>query len=262
MHRRTVLGSVGAVGIASLSGCLGLAGLDQHESTPAGVDPAALEETGYDQTAVEAIRIDEDVDLMLYTETVSVTNYLTEHEKAVDLGPLGEQRAAVFMVLTTPQVSVAGQEFNPVEDMSSDELVELVADNYDDISNLSHEGEGTLDVLEQATTQAQYRADATFEGQDLEVYLHITEAVQTDDDHLVAIGVYPVETEIEERENVEQLFEHIIEEAAEENGGSNGEADDDGDDDGEGEDDESDDNGGEDGDDSDDGDDDSALPGL
>ncbi|APX98207.1 hypothetical protein BB347_10020 [Natronorubrum daqingense] len=223
MNRRTVLAGAGTAGLVGLSGCLGLAGLDEHASSPAGVERAIRDDTGYEQTEVEEIPIDEGVDLLLYEESVTVLNHLTEHEKTVDMGPAGRQRGAVFLLLTTPQVSVAGQEFNPVGEMNTEELVELVEDNYDDISNITHEEDDDVSLLEQDTTQSRFSAEATFDGTDLDVYLHVTEAVESNDDLLIAIGVYPEYVQAEEEANVRSLIEGVIEDVDEMDGdGGNG----------------------------------------
>lgn len=215
MNRRTVLAGVGSIGLASLAGCLGIAGLDSHESKPAGVEAAVRDETGYEQTKIDPIEIEEEVELGPYSETVTVTNYLTEHEKTVDMGILGEARGAVFMLLTTPQVSIAGREFNPVEEMSTTELVELVEDNYDAMGDVSHEDDEAATILEQEATMSRFTAAAEFEGQDVDVYLHATEAVETENDLLVAIAVYPQQLQSQEEPNVQDLVAGIIEEGDE-----------------------------------------------
>lgn len=213
MNRRDVLAGTGAVGLASLSGCLGVLGLDEHESSPCGVDRSVLDETGYQQKGVKPVGVDENVDMLLYSETVTVTNYLTEYEKAVSLSVLGEVRAAVFNILTTPQVSVIGQELNPIEDMSTEEIMDLVKSNYDGFGDVTHEADETVTVLEQETTMSRFTAEAQFDGQDLDVFIHVTAAVQTDEDHLVAIGVYPEQTRDREEPNVAALVEGVVEEA-------------------------------------------------
>lgn len=209
MDRRTVLTGAGALGIASLAGCLGIAGLDEHASEPATVAESVREETGYEQTAIEEIVVEEEVDLAVMSETVSVTNHLTEHERSIDMGPLGSQRAAMVSVLTTPQVNVAGQEFNPIDEMDTEELVDLVAENYDEMGNVSHEDDDDISILDQSTVQSTFSADARFEGHDIDVYLHATEPVERGDDFLVAIGVYPELVRAEEEENVLALMEAI-----------------------------------------------------
>ena len=217
MKRREVLAGAGVFGIASVAGCLGMVGLDEHVATPTSVEAGVLEETGYERTAVDEIGIEREVGAAGVSETISVKNYVTEHEKAVDLelveGDLDRQRAAVFMVLTTPQIGIPGQEFNPVEEMSAEELVDLVQDNYDDLSNVSHEEDDAVTILGQATTRSRFIADAEFDGHDLEVDVHVSEAVETDDDLLVTIGVYPRQVQTEEEENVTALMEGVSEDA-------------------------------------------------
>lgn len=212
MQRRTLIKGAGIGCLAALSGCLGTIGMDEHASSPAGVDAGAREETGYERTAVDRLVVEETVGPDAVSETVTVINFLTELEKSVEVGPLIDQRAAVFTVLSTPQISLAGRQFNPVEEMSAAELVDLLESNYDDISDITFETEESVEVLGQSTTVSRFTADAQFEGTDLEVDLHITEAVRTDDDLIVTIGVYPRELRSREEEYVRTLQENVVEE--------------------------------------------------
>ena len=237
MNRRTYLGAAGCAGVAGLAGCLGLAGLDEHTANAVGVDPDAKADAGYDQTDVDDLVVEESFDLMLWTETVSVTNYVVEHEKEVSIDPIpAGERAAVFVVLSTPQISVIGQQVNPVEDMSTAELIELVADNYEDIDNVERQDDGEISLLDQDVAMSTFSADATLVGGvDFEANLHITEAVETDDDLVVAIGVYPTLAESEERSNVEALMQAVDPDVdvyadGEDGDGENGDGEDDGDD--------------------------------
>ncbi|QCC57937.1 DUF6517 family protein [Natrinema thermotolerans] len=225
MNRRTVIAGLGAAGLAGLSGCLGLLGMDEHESSPAGVTSEARAETGYEQTAIEPLGIERDVGPT--NETVTVTNYMTKHEKRVGIQGLGERRAAVFNVLTTPQVSILGQELNPVEEMSTEELIDLVRSNYDGIDNVSHDEDATVTILGESTTKSRYSADAEFDGRDVAVDVHITEAVEADDDLLVTIGVYPEPLQGREAPNVATLTEAVTTDVDE--GASSGGADSDSD---------------------------------
>lgn len=222
MKRRHIIAGAGSIGLASLAGCLGLVGLDEHEASPAGVEPSVRDDTGYEQTDVDDLRVEEEVGVSPLSETVVVTNYLTEHEKAVDMGPLGEQRGATFMILSTPKISIAGRNVNPIEDKSTAELVELVADNYDDIDDVEHVEDEEVTVLEQSTTMSTFTADAEFNGSSVDVNLHVTEAVETDDDLLVTIGVYPQRVESQEEPDVRSLAEHVIEDAEGDDGDRNG----------------------------------------
>lgn len=234
MKRRTLLSGLGVAGLTSLSGCLGLVGLARHEASPAGVNASVRNDTGYEQTAIDEFTVEREVGVSIATETVVITNYMTEHEKAVDMGPLGEQRGAVFIVLTTPQVNALGSQFNPVEDMSTDELVELVASNYDDIGSVSFVEETSVTVFDQSTTQSRYTAEASFQGQPVDVALHVSEAIETEDDLLVTVGVYPNEFDWSEEEQIFSLMDGVVPDIDEEDAGDTetgtGESDSDGND--------------------------------
>lgn len=226
MNRRTVLAGIGAAGLAGLSGCLGLIGMDEHESSPAGVEADARSATGYDQIGIEEIVVEEEVGPL--SEEVSVTNYKTTHEKTVDMGPLGQQRGAVFIVLTTPQVSLLGREFNPVEDMSATELMELVASNYDGLGDVSPDEEFSVSVLEEETTRSRFTGEAQFDGADVDVDVHVSEAVEAGDDLLVSIGVYPRRLRGQEEEHVISLMESVTTDVDEDASSGDDESDGDG----------------------------------
>lgn len=210
MKRRTYLGAVGTASLAGLAGCTGLLGLDEHEANPVGVPASVRSDTGYEQTGVEAVVIDESVDMKLWSESISVTNYVVEHEKRVSFGPLTDQRAAVFAVLSTPQISVVGQQVNPVENMDTAELVDMIASNYEDLGSPEHVEDKELPVLDDSVVTSTFATEATFMGdRDIEVNLHVTEAVKTEADLVVGIGVYPRDLESRERSNVESLISAI-----------------------------------------------------
>ncbi|WP_247730245.1 DUF6517 family protein [Halovivax limisalsi] len=210
MKRRTYLAGAGTAALAGLAGCTGLLGLDKHESNPVGVAAETRNETGYQQSRIDDIVIDKSVDLGLWSESITVTNYVVEHEKAITVGPLIDQRAAVFAVLSTPQISIAGQEVNPIKDMETGELVQRLAANYEGVSGVQHVEDATVSILGESVTTSTFQAQATFGGnQDIDVNLHVTEAAATDEDLVVGVGVYPTALASQERTNVETLLSSI-----------------------------------------------------
>lgn len=229
MKRRTYLGAVGAASLAGLAGCTGLLGVDEYEATPVGVSADTRSDTGYEQTEVTDLVIDKSVDLQLWTESIKVTNYLVQHEKQVSLGPMGEKPAAVFVVLSTPAITIGDREINPVADMETERLVELIAQNYDKLEGPRHLDDKDLSVLGQTVTTSTFTADARFNGdQTIEVNLHVTEAIETEENLVVGLGVYPSDLEGMERSNIESLITSIDpsvdvgEPSGSTDGGSNG----------------------------------------
>ena len=211
MNRRELVVGAGSIAASALAGCLGAIGMDEHEATPAGVDPAVREETGYEQTGVEEIVVEESIEAGV-SEEIRVRNYLTEHEKGVDLGPIGDIQAAAFNILTSPQISIAGRELNPIAEMSTEELVGLIEADFEGIENIEHVADGEVSILEQETAESVFEADAALEaGITVDVNVHVTESVLTANDHLVAIAVYPREVRNQEEGNVAAMMDGIIE---------------------------------------------------
>jgi len=216
MKRRTLLAGTATAGVVGLSGCLSgvLGSVTSLESTPATVSQSALGETGYEQVGVDELVNEEEVDAAGLSDTIVVTSHITEYEKSVGIDGIAEQGTASFSVLSTPKIEIAGRTFNPVAEMSNRELIELIADNYDEIDNVEREDSETVTVLEQSVTKAQFVAEASLDGFPVDLNLHLTEAVDRDDDLLVMIGVYPRLLQSEEAPNVRLLTEEVTDEAA------------------------------------------------
>ncbi|TKR27659.1 DUF6517 family protein [Natronomonas salsuginis] len=211
MRRRALLAGAGGLTVSALSGCLGTAGLDEYEATPAGVDPAVREETGYEQTDVRDLVVRETVGFGGVSEEIVVTNYLTEHEKSISLGPFGSVRVAAFVLLTSPQISIAGQAFNPIAEMSTRELVDLLEADFEGINNVEHVSDGEVRILDQETVESIFEGKAQVNGTTVDVNIHITESVQTTNDHLITVGVYPTQVGSSEEENVRALMGGVVE---------------------------------------------------
>jgi hypothetical protein len=211
MDRRQFVVGVGTAVTASLGGCLGvITGSEpaEFEATPPAVDDSALSETGYESAGVEEIVVERQVEAGGQSREVVVTNYMAQYEKAVDLGPLGEQRAALFTALTTPQVDVLGQEFNPIADMSTRELAQRVQGQYEGIEDIQHQEDSDVTIHDQTTTQSTFTAQATLSGQPVDIILHVSEAVELGEDLVVTVGAYPERLSGEEQ-NVLALMEAV-----------------------------------------------------
>lgn len=191
IHRRRLLVSAaGAAAGIGLAGCLGSEPIE-FTAEPVGVSPDARESTGYERVGVEERVVRREVEAAGQSREVVVTNYRTEYEKAVDLGPIGERRAALFTALATPQVEVLGREFNPVAELSTEELVERVQEGYDGIGNVEHDADAEVSILGQSAVRSRFTAEAEFNGVAVDVYLHVTEAVKTGEDLVVTVGAHP-----------------------------------------------------------------------
>ena len=192
--RREFIAAVGAVaGVTSLAGCLDIigGGPATFEASPARVGQPALDETGYSFDGLSEEVTEEEFGAGGQSRTVEVTNKFATYNRTVDLGPLGEQVGAIFAAVTTPQVTVLGREFNPVEGMSATELVTTIQGQFLGIENLQRADEHSVTIDGEQTTATRFRADAGYDGSPIKLDLHVSEAIEMGADFLVTVGVHP-----------------------------------------------------------------------
>ena len=222
MHTRRSALAVGASAlIGSTAGCtarIPFIGDDPltFEAIAATVPDPVLEDTGYEAGPVTDVVVEETVEAGGQSQDVVVTNYQAEFEKSVDLEDVGltgggGQEAAVFTVLTTPQVDVLGRAFNPLADKSSAELAAMVQDHYEGVDDLDHVDEESGTVAGESTTVGELEGEATLadEAVGVELTMHVAEAVEVGGDLIVTVGGYPTELQADERADVFAMMESV-----------------------------------------------------
>ncbi|TQQ83397.1 hypothetical protein EGH24_00970 [Halonotius terrestris] len=145
MYRREVLTAAGAVGLVGLAGCSGLTGDLDYTAAPATLDSSVANDAGYETEGPEAIEITEQFELGGETREVAITTWTTGYES--ETGP--------FIVLSTPNVTVAGQSVNPLARLSGSELISRLlqeAGGEDAISEIEPAGETAVTVFDQSAT--------------------------------------------------------------------------------------------------------------
>lgn len=200
--RRRVLAGGAAFGTGLGAGCTGLAD-ERLSSSPATVGDDALSETRYSEHAVDELVIDHTVSRFGLERTLEVRNWYAEYDRAISLNVFGLPRlqAAVVAVLSTPRVSAFGRSFNPVGEYTTDELVGLIQERYDELETVERVGETSVAILGTETTVAEYdgRARLVEAGFTLDVVVRVSEAVEHGDDFVLCVAVAPriggVETE-------------------------------------------------------------------
>lgn len=192
--RRTIPAALLVLLVLS-TGCIGfITGSEPQsfEAKPAAVGGDAASSAGYQETSgPTAQTVNRTFSAGGESRTVQVTNYLTEYRKTVDAGPLGSADAAVFAVVSTPKVEVLGQTFNPVGDVNESELARMAQSKYDGFSVGEKQGSTTVDALGSETEVAKFAGRATVAGEaSVDVYVHVAR-IETGDDYLVVVAVYP-----------------------------------------------------------------------
>lgn len=172
------------------AGCLDLVRGEAFVARPAPVAASALDETGYDHYRTVEIEETHTVEAGGVSREIDVVNVRSEYDRRVDLGPLGETRAAVFTTLSTPKIEVLGRTFNPVEGMDNQEVADELQSRYEEISIGTEIDRRTLTVLGDSIDVSKFTGEATFSEMSVDVFAHIGIA-ETDDGYVLLLAVYP-----------------------------------------------------------------------
>lgn len=207
---RNVAVALVAVALVTTAGCGFITGSESltFSASPATVDEDVRSDAGYEEVNVTGQTVERNFSVADQSRTVEVTNQLAQYERNVDLGPLGSQRAAVFVAFASPEVSVLNQNFNPIREMDSRELLERFESSYEGVEVGDRAGEQNVTLLGTETTLEKYEGSAQLDGQDVPVYVHITDVVEHEGDYVVALAIYPQELSGEE-EAVVDLTEGV-----------------------------------------------------
>ncbi|THE64771.1 hypothetical protein D8Y22_10970 [Salinadaptatus halalkaliphilus] len=228
--RRRLLSALAAGGLTATAGCLedAVESVTSYSAAPAVVSPAVVEDTGYEYHDTAA-RVDTET---VAGASVEITYYVSSYVRTIEIPILGidSLEVGLFGVLSTPDVSVAGREFNPLADASRDELVDQVQQEGVDLEIGDAAGNRTVTGLGEEIAVDTFEGTASFEGQDeLEVFLDIAQ-VYHDGDYLVIVGGTPDDDRLDteaERERVDTMIGGIehgddVDVATDEDAASNG----------------------------------------
>ena len=203
MKRRAVL--AGVSGAFLLAGCTDLVtdGEMRFDAEPAFVSEAVQDETDYREQDTEEMTVEEELPA---GRRVAVTNVITEYARAIEVGPVGGELAR-FTVLSTPQVSIAGQALNPVDDMDNRELAEMLQEEYDEVENIEEVDRRDVELFGSGAELSQFEAEARTGGQSIDVFIDIARA-DSGEDIVISLGVYPQQLD-EEAETIDRLVSGI-----------------------------------------------------
>lgn len=208
--RRTFLAAAATGTVALTAGCLDFAlgngPLELNSDRVAPTD-AALEEAGYVEDAVEQRTVDETIDARIERD-VEATVWLSRYSKTVDYQG-AEREAGFFGAVSVPDFSVLGRSFNPIADMSNEELLSEFLDrfegDYGTVDDTAPKESFALDILGDGRQVDIFEGEANYKGERIEIELAVT-SFSHEDDLIVLLGTYPAAL-AEESANVEVLME-------------------------------------------------------
>ena len=211
VSNRRLVAAVAVALLLATSGCIGfLTGSEPLEfsAEPAAVSGSAAENAGYEYNSTRDLAVNRSFEAGGQERRVVATNYIADYTKRMDLGPLGEAEVGVFNVVTTPAVEVAGQTLNPIGSYSDARLVEFVQQQYSGLGDIEQVDSRNITVQGTETTVTKFSATASIEGQEIDVFVHITK-YRDGDDFVVAVGVYPQQLADQEESNILSMMRAI-----------------------------------------------------
>ncbi|MDR5655770.1 MAG: DUF6517 family protein [Halobacteriota archaeon] len=205
MDRRALL-AVALAGLVALSGCALLTGGTlEFSAGPATVTEDAQSAAQYDLVGVDTQSINRTVSVAGQERTVEATNHIATYER--DLVVTTSEATGTVVVVSTPQMAVVDRPLNPVGSMSPRQLLEAVAANRADLSDVAVRDNRTTTILGENATVTAFDATTEFGGQSVDVTVHLVR-VAHDGDFVIGVAVHP-SVMTAEQAGVDQMFEGI-----------------------------------------------------
>ena len=188
MDRRS-LAILGVIALVTLSGCALLTGDTlEFSATKATVSDAATDEAGYEEVSVEPRTINQSFTVADQERDVRVTNWVATYERDLMVGTT--PAPGTVAVLSTPEISIAGQTLNPIGSMSDRDLVDRLLEEEAGVSDVNRVGTRTETVLGTETEVVTFEGTIEYEGQQVDVTIHLTR-VNHGGDYVVAVALHP-----------------------------------------------------------------------
>lgn len=204
-----------------LAGCTG--GQIAATADPAGVPGDALGGTGYTHLNTTDVTVRRPVSALGVERTVTATNWVATYGKVPENATGGasegsagasESSGSVLLVLSSPDVQVAGVGANPIAQLSNEEVVSFLLDQVaaaglDDgasVPELTQTGSTKATLLGKDRKVVHYTAVVESEGTSQEMAVHVA-TVRHAGDVVVMVGIHP--TGVDEGPTLVKLMESV-----------------------------------------------------
>lgn len=188
MNRR-ILAVLALAALITLSGCAFLTGGTlEFTAGQASVSEDAQEAAQYEHVEFDTQAVNRTVEALGQERTVKATNHIATYER--DLAVTTTDAVGTVILVSTPQMSVAGQSVNPVGSMGPRQLLETVTAGQNGFSDVSESGNRTMTVLGEDATVTVFDATTEYGGQSVDVTVHLVR-VAHEDDYVIGLAVHP-----------------------------------------------------------------------
>ncbi|TYT60913.1 DUF6517 family protein [Natrialba swarupiae] len=194
MDRRLFVATIATCCVGATAGCLEetLEEVTTFSASPAVVSQQSTAETGYEYQGTREVVREHDVARGLVETRNYASTYRRTVEVPLDIFDEDETEAGVFGVLTTPQVSIGDEQFNPIGELTPEQIVGRVQSQYEELEIDSEPtARRSVEMLGETITVETFEGEATFQGtDDVDVFVDISQP-DRDGDHFVITAAFP-----------------------------------------------------------------------
>ncbi len=213
--RRRFLTAGGAAVAVALSGCsdaIEVATEEEIERSAVAVEPnrRTVEDEGFEEIRRDTETIEEEVEEFGQRREITLNSEVRAYSRDTPSATT-EYGESVVAVVSTPGVTIAGQQLSPLASMDEEDVIEEAR------SEISGQFDGEVrdpellervdqSILDETVEVSIYEATVVSDnGAEADAQLHLA-IVEHGDDVVLLAGAYPAEVD-GERERVERLFE-------------------------------------------------------
>jgi len=188
MDRSHVL-TVAIALLVTLSGCAALTGQDlTYSASKVTVSQQAVSAANYQEVSVQDQTVNRTVSVAGQDRTVRLTNWVATYR--TQFSTANSPAPGSVVVFSTPEVSIAGQELNPVGTMPPEQLIATLLQRYGGVSDVTQVDTQRMTILGEDTEVSTFRTTMDFQGREIPVLVHLA-TVTHQGDYVVVVGVHP-----------------------------------------------------------------------
>ena len=175
----------------------------EFEAEKACISPSVLNTYGYVRAFEEPLIEEKSIGKAGIVIGVNTTSYINFYLKTT---MLEQYPPSSFFVISTPQCKVFTHAFNPIAEMSDEEILKTFQRRIGYLENIEKVDEEIINVDSHRTTLSKFKADANMPNYGkIPLYLLIAKYLDNND-IIVAIGAYPIDIAETEHVNIKEMI--------------------------------------------------------
>ncbi|MFB6280872.1 MAG: DUF6517 family protein [Haloferacaceae archaeon] len=190
-----------------LAGCSAGGEVTTFEADAAEVSDDVVAETGYEYNGTEEQTIERTFEVAGSERNVTVINKVATYEKAVEVPGVGSQRLAAVAVVSSPSISLAGQEFNPIAEFTARDLASQLADRREGLTVERRVGQSGVSTLGTDATVSRFAGSQALGPTSLEVTVQVTK-VKHEGDFVAVLAVHP--SRLDDEATVRRMIRGLV----------------------------------------------------